>query len=318
MASLLFTALPLRGHVHPMVPLALACVEAGHDVRFRLPRDYVGTVPLPSWDGGVVGGDVDAVRAHRDADQMGLARAVLGDAGAGRAAARLAAGLLRRPVGLVVHDATDVGAAIAADLAGVASVSFDVGHWSPVAADRAVIEPLPSPLRVAAPPDVPVLELRSVAWADGGEAPSPGRRPRVYVTFGTLTPGGEALTGVRGALAGLEVDVVEGVDRYVDQTAVLAACDVAVHHGGTGTMLGAIEHGVAQVVLPRGADQHLNARRLHELGAAVVEPASLRDAVTGLLDPGAPQHEVAAGLRDELRAMPAPADVVPMLEAFVS
>ncbi|MGA9749997.1 MAG: hypothetical protein WBQ50_21295, partial [Nocardioides sp.] len=103
---MLFTALPLRGHVHPMVPLALACVAAGHDVRFRLPGDYVGTVPLPGWDRDGREGDVDPVRAHRDADRMGLARAVFGDTGAERGAARLAAGLRRQPVGLVVHDAT--------------------------------------------------------------------------------------------------------------------------------------------------------------------------------------------------------------------
>ena len=139
---LLLTALPLRGHVHPMVPLGLACERAGHDVRFSIPGRYAGRVPLPLRD-LPDGGDVAVVRAHPDADLMALARAVLG-ADADERAAALAAGLREDPVDLVVHDATDVGSAIAAELAGVASVAFDVGHWHPTAADRAVVEPVPA------------------------------------------------------------------------------------------------------------------------------------------------------------------------------
>jgi hypothetical protein len=47
---LLVTALPLRGHVHPMVPLGLACDRAGHDVSFSIPGRYAGRVPLPLRD----------------------------------------------------------------------------------------------------------------------------------------------------------------------------------------------------------------------------------------------------------------------------
>ena len=291
---LLLTALPLRGHVHPMVPLGLACERAGHDVRFSIPGRYAGRVPLPLRD-LPDGGDVAVVRAHPDADLMALARAVLG-ADADERAAALAAGLREDPVDLVVHDATDVGSAIAAELAGVASVAFDVGHWHPTAADRAVVEPVPAALRVLTPPDVPVLPVRPVTWSDGGDAPPRDGRPRVYLTFGT-------------------VDATRG---FVDQAAVLADCDVVVHHGGTGTMLGAVEHGRPQVVLPQGADRHLNARRLAELGAAVVDPPSVGDAVRRLLRPDAPERRAVEALWDDLLALPAPADVVPALEAIAA
>jgi UDP:flavonoid glycosyltransferase YjiC (YdhE family) len=300
-----------------MVPLALACRDAGHDVRFRVPGGYAGRVPLPSWDGDAPGGDVAAVRSHRDADRMVLARAVLGEADADRHAAALAAGLADDPVDLVVHDATDAGAAVAAELTGVPSVAFDVGHWRPLGADRALLEPLPPSLRVLPAPDVPVVDLRSVAWGDGGETPPRGDRPRVLVTFGTVAAGiDDVLARVRADLARLDVDVVDTAGRHVDQPAVLASSDVVVHHGGTSTMLGAVEHGVPQVVLPQGADQHVNARRLAEAGAAVVEPPSVGDAVHRLLAPDAPERRAVAALRDELRAMPAPSDVVPVLEAI--
>jgi UDP:flavonoid glycosyltransferase YjiC (YdhE family) len=314
---LLLTALPLRGHVHPMVPLGIACERAGHDVRFAIPDGYVGRVPLPRLD-IADGGDVSAVRAHPDADLMVLARAVLGDPAADHRAAALAMSLRKHSVDLVVHDATDVGAAIAAELAGVPSVAFDVGHWRPAAADRAVLEPVPVSLRDLDPPDVPVVPLRPVAWSDGGDRPSRDGRPRVYLTFGTVAAGVDDLAAeVRADLVRLDVDLVDATIRHVDQAAVLADCDV-VHHGGTGTMLGAVEHGRPQVVLPQGADQHLNARRLADLGAAVVDPPSVGDAVQRLLRPDAPQRRAVAALRAELLALPAPADVVPALESFAA
>ena len=314
---LLLTALPLRGHVHPMVPLGLACERAGHDVRFSIPGRYAGRVPLPLRD-LPDGGDVAVVRAHPDADLMALARAVLG-ADADERAAALAAGLREDPVDLVVHDATDVGSAIAAELAGVASVAFDVGHWHPTAADRAVVEPVPAALRVLTPPDVPVLPVRPVTWSDGGDAPPRDGRPRVYLTFGTVAAGVDGLAAeARADLARLDVDVVDATRGFVDQAAVLADCDVVVHHGGTGTMLGAVEHGRPQVVLPQGADQHLNARRLAELGTAVVDPPSVGDAVRRLLRPDAPERRAVEALWDDLLALPAPADVVPALEAIAA
>ena len=83
-------------------------------------------------------------------------------------------------------------------------------------------------------------------------------------------------------------------------------------------MLGAVEHGRPQVVLPQGADQHLNARRLAELGTAVVDPPSVGDAVRRLLRPDAPERRAVEALWDDLLALPAPADVVPALEAIAA
>jgi UDP:flavonoid glycosyltransferase YjiC (YdhE family) len=314
---LLLTALPLPGHVHPMVPLGLACERAGHDVRFWIPGRYAGRVPLRRHEVDRPG-DVAAVRAHRDADLMALARAVLG-AAADEHAAALTTRLREDPVDLVVHDATDVGTAVAAELAGVPSVAFDVGHWRPTAADRAVVEPMPASLRVLDRPDLPVVPVRPVAWNDGGDVPPRDGRPRVYLTFGTVAAGVEDLVKRVGAeLAGLDVDVVDATERHVDQAAVLADSDVVVHHGGTGTMLGAVEHGRPQVVLPQGADQHVNARRLADLGAAVVDPPSVGDAVRHLLRTEAPERQAVAVLQAELLALPAPADVVPALEAIAT
>ena len=43
-----------------------------------------------------------------------------------------------------------------------------------------------------------------------------------------------------------------------------------VSHGGSGTTLGALAHGIPLVLLPEGADQFDNADRVEAAGAAVV------------------------------------------------
>ena len=68
--------------------------------------------------------------------------------------------------------------------------------------------------------------------------------------------------------------------------------------------------------VPGGYVGRLDARRLAEVGVAVVDPVSIGDTVHRLLAPDAPERHAASALRDELRAMPAPADVVPVLEAI--
>ena len=52
------------------------------------------------------------------------------------------------------------------------------------------------------------------------------------------------------------------LERFVDQAAVLRSVDLVVHHGGSGTMLGAAAHGRPQLVLPLGADQFYNGEQI--------------------------------------------------------
>ena len=49
------------------------------------------------------------------------------------------------------------------------------------------------------------------------------------------------------------------IRRYIPQDELLPWCDAAVVHGGSGTVLGALAHGVPLLVLPQGADQWNNA-----------------------------------------------------------
>ena len=117
----------------------------------------------------------------------------------------------------------------------------------------------------------------------------------VYVTLGTVVnklPG--VFETVLAALDGVGVNAIVTVgpdvdparlgpqpahvlvERYIPQSLVLARCRAIVAHGGAGTMLGALAHGVPQVLLPHGAEQHLNAEACRRQGAALVSSGRTR------------------------------------------
>src|SRR6185295_19162595 len=59
------------------------------------------------------------------------------------------------------------------------------------------------------------------------------------------------------------------VERFVRQAEVLPRCGAVVCHGGSGTVLAALAHGLPLLCLPRGADQFANASNLERVGAGI-------------------------------------------------
>ena len=112
------------------------------------------------------------------------------------------------------------------------------------------------------------------------------------------------------------------VERYVPQSLLLPHCDLVVNHGGSGSVIGALAHGLPLVVLPMGADQLPNAQRCEQLGVGVVldavraTPRSVRDTTSALLR-DAHAREAAERIRDEIASLPGPEAAVPMLEQLV-
>ena len=111
--------------------------------------------------------------------------------------------------------------------------------------------------------------------------------PLVYVTMGTVynqpelfRPLLDGLDGHGSALVtvGRNVDPEElgpvpprvRVERFVPQAHVLARSAAVVSHGGSGTTLGALAHGLPLVLVPQAADQFDNAARAEAAGAAIV------------------------------------------------
>ena len=120
------------------------------------------------------------------------------------------------------------------------------------------------------------------------------------------------------------------VERWVDQDAIAPYADAVVCHGGFGSVLGALGHGLPQVVVPLFAgDQWRNAERIEQVGAGLAltgaagatrtafEPpgpdaiAALPGAVRRVLDEPRFTH-AASRIAREMAALP-PFDAAPPL-----
>jgi UDP:flavonoid glycosyltransferase YjiC (YdhE family) len=78
------------------------------------------------------------------------------------------------------------------------------------------------------------------------------------------------------------------VREWADHDELLPECAAVVTHAGLGTTLRALAHGLPLVMLPLGRDQHVNAARVAELGAAIrlsaeAAPDEIRRALTAVL-----------------------------------
>lgn len=216
------------------------------------------------------------------------------------------------------------------------SFGQDVPAYAGVYADLTVAVCPPS-LEPRQPPAGALTHIRPVP---SPSPPKPSLPPLVYVTFGTMWADAGIVETVLEALSDEPVEVIATVgaldpdalatvpanarvERYVPQSELLPRCTAVVHHAGSGTMLGALAHGLPQVALPQAADNFVNAAALRAADAALVllpgevDAASVRQAVRTVLD-GAAYRTAAQRIADEIAAMPSPADVVESLAALVA
>jgi len=113
------------------------------------------------------------------------------------------------------------------------------------------------------------------------------------------------------------------VERFVPQSLVLPHVDAVVSHGGSGTVLAAIGHGLPLVLLPMGADQPWNGDRCSALGLGpVLDPvvatsADIRGAIDDALTTPT-YRERAEGLRDALMELPGPAAALVAIERLAT
>ncbi|MGD9531686.1 MAG: glycosyltransferase [Pseudonocardia sp.] len=105
---------------------------------------------------------------------------------------------------------------------------------------------------------------------------------------------------------------------YLPHSLLLPRCCLVVAHGGAGIMLGALEHGLPQLMLPQGAEQFLNAELCRRagvalaLGPAEVSADSVAAAARDLLGRYG-YTRAAERVRAEIAAMPTPARVLDVL-----
>ena len=262
--------------------------------------------------------------------------------------------LRRERPDLLVFEQTDVGAAIAAHATGVRAVCQAVVGWGVMWSGvydavaeivgtpagtlaEALIDPHPPFLAEAgATPPFPATAMRPTAWSPDRPVPpwllEEPRAPRAYVTLGTVFGDVDLLraAALEAAGTGCAVLVATGpglqpddlgdlpapvrVEQEVPQAQLLPHVDLVVHHGGTGTVVGALTHGLPQVVMPQGADQFWNGEHLAAEGACRLvppdaPPGSIGSAVDALIDPQAPEREAARRLGEVIASMPSPDEV---------
>jgi len=165
--------------------------------------------------------------------------------------------------------------------------------------------------------------------------------PTIYFTLGTVfnVESGDLFERVLAGLRELPVNVIATVGRELDpaifgpqpphlqlvrflpQTEVLPHCAAVICHGGSGSVMGALAHGLPLVLLPMGADQPDNADRCVALGVArqldalAVTPAAVREAVTTVLT-DATYRQRAQQLQAEIAGLPPVAQLLPLLETL--
>ncbi len=203
----------------------------------------------------------------------------------------------------------------------------------------AALEPTP------APPGAPVHDLRPAAI----DPPGPDGRPpdcllglpersTVYATLGTFANGDLAVfrsivDGLATEPVNLVVTVGTGndpadlgavpvnarIERYVPQASLLPYCSAVIHHAGSGTMLGALAHGLPALVIPQGADNFVNADRVVASGAArrllpdQVDAGAVRDNLAELLVDSC-YRDRAGVVAAQIAGMPAPVEVAADLQ----
>ncbi|WP_367127990.1 glycosyltransferase [Saccharothrix sp. HUAS TT1] len=319
----LFAALASAGHTYPLIPLAIAARDAGHEVHFAAGEEV--HPPLAA----------NGLRPFRPADAFYEMYPE-----------DLAPELDRLRPDLVVHGWGVPGAAVAAHRAGIPGLWHGFGRMFPEGIGFDL------PTRNAEAPGLPHLdicppslqdedftaeadrvELRPVAYSEPA-APRAwrGSRPLVYLTLGTAFGTPELLTTAVEGLAALDAHVVVATGRvrpdqlgdvpdnvtlhgWVPQADLLPHVDVVVHHGGSGTTLGALAVGAPQLLLPQGADQFANAEAVQAAGAglrllpAEVAADAVADHVRALARPASGHRDAARSIADEIARMPSPDEV---------
>jgi UDP:flavonoid glycosyltransferase YjiC (YdhE family) len=182
------------------------------------------------------------------------------------------------------------------------------------------------------PPEPGALTMRPTPLP--AELAQPCQPPLIYLTLGTFS--NTNLTVFRTVLDGLAAQAVEliatvgrdndpdllrpwpanaRVERFVPQAEILPRCSVVVNHGGSGTVFGALAHGLPQLVLPQSADNFINAELIERSGLGrqllpeELTPEAIARGVTDVLAHPTPARRAAA----QIAAMPAPSEIAQLL-----
>ena len=347
----LFATTRGAGHFGPLVPFALACGRAGHEVVVAGPPSVAALVARAGLRFHAVPEapteTVDAAFAPVWARKASVEH-VVQHLFAGLHARTALPGMLAlvanwRPH-VVVRETMEFASAVAAIRNDIPQVRVGV-HLESRVDSAGILEEIAAPaLGVIADDlrDSPVLTRAPASLNDPGEpvlrfrTDAPPRRPEplVYVSFGSEAPMSEHFPAVYrraiDALADLPVTTLvtigdrrdpaelgplppnARVERWVAQQDVMSRAAVMVGHGGSGSTLSALAAGVPQAFVPLFVDGPSNAERVAAAGAGIVADDLARDVRHLLDDPS--YTRAAAAIAGEIRTLPATTTAVGVIQ----
>ena len=318
------------GHLAPQLPIARALVAAGHDVAFSTYFGMVPEVEAAGFEALATGPRVAKPPVKKpllepDPEREDeVARRVF----AGRLTRERIASVPEhcatfRP-DVLVCDETDYGAQIAAGRLGLPFATSLIGptgafpRRETIAAALDAMPALPYVVLSGFPPRLRSVPLPDTALAFRPCEPSHAEGSAIYFTLGTIFihECGDLPERVLAGLSGF--NCVETITRFVPQADILPRCRAVISHGGSGTLVASLAHGLPSVLIPLGADQLVNAERAAELGIARVlhavraTPDDVRAAVLEVIED--PAYAAAArAIRDEIAALPGPESAAQLL-----
>jgi UDP:flavonoid glycosyltransferase YjiC (YdhE family) len=394
----LFTTTAGYGHFHPLVPLALALKDAGHEVAFAAPAYLRQAVEAAGIDFFAAGGD-----REKDPEFQEL-MAQLRTMPPGPESERVIFGKVFTGVNprlmvpdlveiartwkadMLIRESAEFGAVIAAEHLGLpyadvcpgaylnGIVTFEHGaneNLDPIRqswglAPDPTLESLHRYLMVAySPPTFAAVDIgvpgaypatteffRPKFFDQAGDGTLPKwvssmpEQPTVYVTLGTeannmpgFYPGvlQTVIAGLREKAVNLIVTLGRDkdpedfanqppnvhIEQYIPQSLILPHCDLMVMHGGSNSLLQALDAGLPMVVVPLIADQFFNgaAIRALQLGQVIdlehLTPDTVWTAVWDVLQDPAYRQNVAR-MQSEMHSLPEITQAVVRVEQIVA
>jgi UDP:flavonoid glycosyltransferase YjiC (YdhE family) len=373
---ILFTAAPEIGHIAPILGVATAARDAGHDVaiathasRHALVTD-AGLDPLPA---GLATKEINAERLRRWPETRSQPATKWGV----RMWVQIAAPAMTRDLlavipqwqpDVIVHDEGDYGGPVAAAKAGLPWITHGwgsplrspsdlhlletelelAGTWAEHELEtpafgglytHALIDPCPALLDPDRAPLVPTWPIRPTSLGDDSRPrPAPRARNTCYIGFGTVPTFANAThdiiaaaeaassAGLRPVATTTDPSLAErlahlGVEthEFVALPDLLPRCAVVMTHGGAGTTLAALSHGIPVIVIPQGSpsqERMAAAVERAQVGHSVRTPSQITAAVRDALSDRIIQR--AADAATAIQTRPRPQSIIPTLEALVA
>ncbi|MEL7435314.1 MAG: nucleotide disphospho-sugar-binding domain-containing protein, partial [Chloroflexota bacterium] len=163
--------------------------------------------------------------------------------------------------------------------------------------------------------------------------------PTVYFTLGTVfnIESGDLFSRVLAGLRNVEANIIVTVGKqinpemfgsqpnnihiaqFIPQAEILPHCDLVISHGGSGTVIATLAHGLPMILMPMGADQINNASRCQSLGfgevlnVVTMTSSDIAETVNRVLA-DTNYRKVAEGLKAEMDKLPPPTHAVSLLE----